>query len=109
MIPIVSNSAGSISTAPASSHRPSARVGASLISTGDNLFLWGGREGKAMQPCDGTLWRYSLRGQKWASVTPDGDIPEDRSYHCMALLGEEIYRAYYYMAIDEVHMCLPTP
>lgn len=62
------------------------------------LYLWGGRQSKEMTPCDASLWVYDVARDTWTTVKADEDaggenkVPAERSYHCMAVLGDELFR-----------------
>ncbi|KAJ7485764.1 kelch repeat protein [Mycena latifolia] len=91
---------GSVSPAPTSSLRPSARVGACLTYKPQTslLYLWGGRESKDMTPCNSDLWTYALTSGQWekhATIVKEGGSDEDkvecRSYHAMCISAENLY------------------
>lgn len=79
-------------TTSSSKVRPSARVGSYLTHSNDAIYLWGGRESKEMTPSDASLWVYSIPSDEWKQVSSEGEVPEERSYHCMAVSGDELYR-----------------
>ncbi|KAJ9123410.1 hypothetical protein QFC22_001612 [Naganishia vaughanmartiniae] len=89
---------GTVATS-ASKLRPSARVGAALTADKKRnlIYLWGGRQSKEMTPCDASLWVYDVAGDAWTEITADKDVggdhqvPAERSYHCMTVLGDEVF------------------
>ncbi|KAJ9107311.1 hypothetical protein QFC21_000761 [Naganishia friedmannii] len=86
-------------TTSSSKLRPSARVGAGLTADRERnlLYLWGGRQSKEMTPCDASLWIYDVTSDTWTEVKAAEDagaeheVPAERSYHCMAVLGDELF------------------
>ncbi|KAJ7756646.1 galactose oxidase [Mycena metata] len=89
---------GSVSPAPTSTLRPSARVGACLTYKPEtaSLYLWGGRESKDMTPCNSDLWTYGLVSGEWqksaiAAGVSDEDNVEGRSYHAMCIAAHNLY------------------
>ncbi|KAJ7119865.1 hypothetical protein C8R44DRAFT_922273 [Mycena epipterygia] len=91
---------GSVSPAPTSTLRPSARVGACLTYKPEtaSLYLWGGRESKDMTPCNSDLWTYGLLSGQWQKYATaaeagvsDEDKVEDRSYHAMCIAADNLY------------------
>ncbi|KAJ6554916.1 hypothetical protein DFH09DRAFT_1280581 [Mycena vulgaris] len=96
---VVSLDDGSVSPAPTSTLRPSARVGACLSYKPEtaSLYLWGGRESTDMMPCNSDLWTYGLASGQWrrhATAAKEGvsdeDKVEDRSYHAMCIAGNNL-------------------
>ncbi|KAI5449743.1 hypothetical protein NCC49_004108 [Naganishia albida] len=81
---------GSVTTS-SSKIRPSPRVGSYLTHSDDSLYLWGGRESKEMTPSDASLWVYDIPSDEWKQLSSKGDVPEERSYHCMAVSGNDLY------------------
>jgi hypothetical protein len=64
----------------------------------DLIYLFGGREGRAMSACSGDLWIYSISKDQWSQKTVeeiegvDGERVERRSYHVMAAtLEDKVY------------------
>lgn len=47
-----------------------------------------------MTPCDAALWVYDIASDEWRRVDPQGDRPEERSYHCMAVTGDRLFRTF---------------
>lgn len=45
-----------------------------------------------MTPCDASLWTYHIPSDEWKQLPAEGDVPEERSYHCMAVSGDNLYR-----------------
>lgn len=84
---------GSVTTS-SSKIRPSPRVGSYLTHSDDSLYLWGGRESKEMTPSDASLWVYDIPSDEWKQLSSKGDVPEERSYHCMAVSGNDLYRTF---------------
>ncbi|GHJ85953.1 hypothetical protein NliqN6_2355 [Naganishia liquefaciens] len=78
-------------TTSRSTTRPSPRVGSFLTAHGDALYLWGGRESRDMTPCDASLWVYDIAADEWTRREAAGEVPEQRSYHCMAVAGERLF------------------
>lgn len=67
---------------------PAKRVGSALVTTGDFLYLWGGRGGKDMgtfSQTDEDLWRFSVGDQTWEMLSTKGDKPEQRSFHVLCV------------------------
>lgn len=78
---------------------PEPRVGATTVTDGDNLYLWGGRGGVDMSPLDNTeagVWRGTVDvqdngrsgGVAWERLPAvnEEEAPEPRSYHAAAIL-----------------------
>jgi len=67
---------------------PASRVGATFVASGDKVYLWGGRGGKAMGELTGDagIWAYSPETASWEELQTKGDPPEPRSFHTMAAL-----------------------
>jgi len=66
---------------------PPLRVGSAAVVVDGEIFVWGGRGGKAMAPLDegGRFWIFAPKTNSWSqSSSPSGDIPEPRSYHSLA-------------------------
>lgn len=71
---------------------PAKRVGSSLVTAGDALYLWGGRGGKDMgtfSQDEEDIWRFSVGDQTWEMLSTKGDRPEQRSFHvlCVSNVG----------------------
>jgi len=66
---------------------PPLRVGSAAVVVNGEIFVWGGRGGKAMTALDegGRFWIFAPKTGSWSqSSSPTGDIPEPRSYHSLA-------------------------
>ena len=69
---------------------PPLRVGSAAVVVNDEIFVWGGRGGKAMTALDegGRFWIFAPKTGSWSqSSSPTGDIPEPRSYHSLASIA----------------------
>jgi hypothetical protein len=56
----------------------------------DLIYLFGGREGRAMSACSGDLWIYSISKDQWSQKTvKEIEGVERRSYHVMAATVED--------------------
>ena len=63
---------------------PSARFGHSLCSVGSSLFMFGGREGTAIdEKLLNDLYKFDCETSTWSVVTCSGSVPCPRSYHSM--------------------------
>ncbi|KZV97457.1 hypothetical protein EXIGLDRAFT_730675, partial [Exidia glandulosa HHB12029] len=78
---------------------PIPRVGAVLLpdpTAESSFWLWGGRGGKDMAPLEGDdagpyFVRFADAQAQWERVSAKGDAPLGRSYHCGAVLGDNLY------------------
>ncbi|BGP40287.1 hypothetical protein JCM10450v2_004267 [Rhodotorula kratochvilovae] len=87
---------GSTRTLPAQSSSaswPPSRVGATFVTSGDKLYLWGGRGGKAMDAHTGErgIWSFSPESGTWEELQTQGEQPEPRSFHTMVALNNTLY------------------
>ncbi|GAA5862668.1 hypothetical protein JCM8547_003507 [Rhodosporidiobolus lusitaniae] len=80
-------------SASSSSSWPSARVGASVVSSGDRIYVWGGRGGKEMGTFAGEKgsWAFDPSSGAWEELATKGDQPEPRSFHTMTTLDNKLY------------------
>ena len=63
---------------------PSARFGHSLCSVGSSLFMFGGREGTAIdEKLLNDLYKFDCETSTWSVVTCSGSVPCPRSYQSM--------------------------
>ena len=63
---------------------PSARFGHSMCAVGSSLFLFGGREGTAIdERLLNDLYRFDCETSTWSLVSSSGSLPCPRSYHSM--------------------------
>jgi len=53
----------------------------------DSMYVFGGEDGQEKYTND--LWRYDLKGQKWAQVQVSGDRPSPRSSHAAVVVGDD--------------------
>jgi hypothetical protein len=75
-----------LSPASKSSSWPAPRVGAASTVIGSDIYLWGGRGGKEMNPLSGGEegpWRFDTISEEWTKLESKGDKPEERSYHTL--------------------------
>lgn len=53
----------------------------------EQLYLWGGRGGKAMTPSSGELWAFDTISKSFSIIpvaaAAEGEQPEDRSFHVL--------------------------
>ncbi|KZT08644.1 galactose oxidase [Laetiporus sulphureus 93-53] len=81
---------------------PDARVGATMVHEGGNLYIWGGRGGVDMAPLDSPqvgIWRGKLKTNTaggdnrivWEQIGGRGIQPEPRSYHTAIAHEGRIY------------------
>ena len=64
---------------------PAPRVGHTAVVISDQIYVFGGRGGKDMQPLDehGRIWVFHTNVRKWSHIDPmkDRPYPAARSYH----------------------------
>ncbi|KAK2616440.1 hypothetical protein QQS21_000682 [Conoideocrella luteorostrata] len=75
----------------AANKAPSPRVGTASVTAHDNIWLFSGRGGLAMDPIEeqGNLWRYSTAESEWELVRTTSSLyPAARSYHATAFDGK---------------------
>ncbi|KAB5582671.1 kelch repeat protein [Coniochaeta sp. 2T2.1] len=80
-------------SASTSSSSPTPRVGASLVTVKDKLYLFSGRGGLEMTPIEekGALWAYTPDDNTWellAPSDPSAPYPCGRSYHAAAAASD---------------------
>ncbi|KZO98873.1 hypothetical protein CALVIDRAFT_561806 [Calocera viscosa TUFC12733] len=85
---------GAVAQLPASAggKEPAPRVGPTWSKYREGVYLFGGRGGPSMEPMDAELWRWDLDAKHWEEVQGmKGVVPEGRSYHAAAVLGDDLY------------------
>ena len=71
---------------------PPTRVAHAQAVVGDDLYIYGGRQGIAMEEkALGDLWKFNWSEKTWEEVTCKGDIPEARSFHKLIAAGGLLY------------------
>ncbi len=75
----------------ASAPCPSARVAHSAAAVGENIFVFGGREGVDEQRPLGDTWAFDTTACAWRQLACAGGGPPARSYHASASLGSTVY------------------
>lgn len=71
---------------------PPTRVAHAQVVLNDTLYIYGGRQGIAMEEkALGDLWKFNWSDKTWVEVTCTGDIPEARSFHRLIAAGELLY------------------
>ncbi|KAK4699753.1 hypothetical protein P7C70_g6505, partial [Phenoliferia sp. Uapishka_3] len=78
---------------PSTSSWPSPRVGASLVSSGSKLYLWGGRGGKDMGTFgeEEDVWAFDVESEKWEALETTGERPQQRSFHVLTAAGDTLF------------------
>jgi hypothetical protein len=71
---------------------PEPRVGATTVSEGGNLYMWGGRGGVDMAPLDPTqsgVWKAKVSQNEvvWDKLESKGDEPSPRSFHASVIVN----------------------
>ena len=71
---------------------PSARFGHGQCSVGPFLYVFGGRQGTAIdEKLLNDLYKFDTRTNVWSQVHVSGDVPCARSFHSMVARGSSIF------------------
>lgn len=67
---------------------PMERCGASIVYYKENLYIYGGRNGRELFS---DVYRFDLKRKEWTKVTTKGKTPAPRTNHTSNVIGNKMY------------------
>eukprot|EP00438_Fugacium_kawagutii_P002832 Skav214118 [mRNA] locus=scaffold1185:476168:477265:- [translate_table: standard] len=69
---------------------PSERYQHSAVWIGDQLLVFGGRDGNGYSIRNDLLWSFDLKANQWIEIKPEGPMPSKRHCHSALCIGDQM-------------------